>query len=78
MTARAGEPILIVDDNPVNLKLIWVLLKGEGPGPYRVGAVYLFVPADDEIRARALIDAFRSDAIAPAEDDVESASDQER
>jgi CheY-like chemotaxis protein len=25
-----GEPILIVDDNPVNLKLIRVLLKGEG------------------------------------------------
>jgi two-component system, cell cycle response regulator DivK len=26
----AGEPILIVDDNPVNLKLIRVLLQGEG------------------------------------------------
>jgi CheY-like chemotaxis protein len=25
-----GEPILIVDDNPVNLKLIRVLLSGEG------------------------------------------------
>lgn len=26
----AGEPILIVDDNPVNLKLVRVLLDGEG------------------------------------------------
>jgi len=26
----AGEPILIVDDNPVNLKLARVLLTGEG------------------------------------------------
>ena len=26
----AGEPILIVDDNPVNLKLMRVLLAGEG------------------------------------------------
>jgi CheY-like chemotaxis protein len=25
-----GEPILVVDDNPVNLKLIRVLLAGEG------------------------------------------------
>lgn len=29
----AGEPILVVDDNPVNLKLIRVVLAGEG---YRV------------------------------------------
>lgn len=26
----AGEPILIVDDNPTNLKLLRVLLQGEG------------------------------------------------
>ncbi|OGQ82025.1 MAG: two-component system response regulator [Deltaproteobacteria bacterium RIFCSPLOWO2_12_FULL_60_19] len=26
----AGEPILIVDDNPMNLKLVRVLLAGEG------------------------------------------------
>ena len=26
----AGEQILIIDDNPVNLKLVRVLLKGEG------------------------------------------------
>ena len=26
----AGEPILIVDDNPVNLKLLRVLLRAEG------------------------------------------------
>lgn len=26
----AGEPILIVDDNPQNLKLVRVLLQGEG------------------------------------------------
>ena len=26
----AGEPILVVDDNPQNLKLIRVLLRGEG------------------------------------------------
>lgn len=26
----SGEPILVVDDNPINLKLVRVLLSGEG------------------------------------------------
>jgi CheY-like chemotaxis protein len=30
MAAMANEPILVVDDNPVNMKLIHILLTGEG------------------------------------------------
>jgi len=29
-----------------------VLLKGEGEGPYRMGPVYLYVPAELEVQAR--------------------------
>jgi hypothetical protein len=47
-----------------------VLLKGEGTGPYHVGAVYLFVPAEDETRARAVIDAIASGAYAADADDA--------
>jgi hypothetical protein len=34
-----------------------VLVKGEGEGPYRVGPVYLWVPADLEVQARLILDA---------------------
>ncbi len=34
-----------------------VLLKGEGNGPYRLGPVYLFVSAEQEARAREIIEA---------------------
>jgi hypothetical protein len=34
-----------------------VLLKGEAEGPYRMGPVYLFVPAELEARARELLEA---------------------
>lgn len=47
-----------------------VLLKGEGTGPYHVGAVYLFVPVEDETRARAVIDAIASGAYAADADDA--------
>jgi len=41
-----------------------VLLKGDGTGPYHVGAVYLFVRAEDETRGRAVVDAIESGAYA--------------
>ena len=50
------------------------LLKGEGEGPYRAGPVYLFVPADDETRARAILDAVASGAYAVTDDDVDGES----
>ncbi|HEY7755781.1 MAG TPA: DUF2007 domain-containing protein [Actinomycetota bacterium] len=34
-----------------------VLAKGEGGGPYRVGPVHLFVPAEFEERAREALEA---------------------
>lgn len=40
------------------------ILKGEGEGPYRAGPVYLFVSAEDETRARAVLDAVASGAYA--------------
>jgi len=45
-----GEPILIVDDNPVNLKLARVLLTSEG---------YAVRTAQDAAEALALLAAFR-------------------
>jgi hypothetical protein len=47
-----------------------VLLKGDGSGPYHAGAVYLFVPAEDEARARVIIDAIASGAYADDADDA--------
>lgn len=49
---------------------ITVILKGEGEGPYRMGPVYLWVAADDETRATAIVDAVRSGAFM-VDDDVE-------
>jgi CheY-like chemotaxis protein len=46
----AGEPILIVDDNPANLKLARVLLKGEG---------YDVRTATDAQEALATLESFR-------------------
>ena len=34
---------------------IAVLLKGEGGGPYRMGPVHLFVPAEFEVQARLVL-----------------------
>jgi len=46
------------------------MLKGEGEGPYRAGPVYLFVPAEDQTRATAVIDAVQSGAFAITDADV--------
>jgi CheY-like chemotaxis protein len=46
----AGEPILIVDDNPANLKLARVLLAGEG---------YAVRTAADASQALAVLETFR-------------------
>ena len=51
-----------------------VMLKGEGEGPYRAGPVYLWVPADREADARAVLEAiergeYAVDANDAAEDD---------
>jgi hypothetical protein len=32
-----------------------VLVKGEGEGPYRLGPIYLFVPAELEVQARLVL-----------------------
>jgi hypothetical protein len=53
---------------------IEALLKGEGEGPYRAGPVYLFVPAEDETRARAVLDAVASGAYAVTDEDVDGAT----
>ena len=34
-----------------------VLVKGEGEGPYRMGPVYLYVPADLEVQALLVLSA---------------------
>jgi hypothetical protein len=40
------------------------MLKGEPEGPYRMGPAYLWVPVEDEDRAKTIIDAVRSGAYA--------------
>jgi hypothetical protein len=39
-----------------------VLLKGEGGAPYRMGPVYLFVPASFEVQARLILSQTFDDA----------------
>ena len=56
---------------------ITVLLKGEAEGPYRAGPVYLWVTAEDEARAREVIQAIESGAYATSDDDVAAAAEAE-
>ena len=54
-----------------------VLLKG-GDAPYHLGPVYLFVPAEDEIRARLFIDALREGALEQGPPDLDAARSSAR
>jgi Putative prokaryotic signal transducing protein len=61
------------------------MVKGDGEGPYRAGAVYVWVPAEDETVARAVVEAVGSGAFAldegfeePADLGVEPAGSAER
>jgi Putative prokaryotic signal transducing protein len=47
---------------------ITAMLKGEGEGPYRAGPVYVWVAAEDEAAARAIVAAVESGAFALDED----------
>jgi hypothetical protein len=49
---------------------IKVLMKGEGEGPYRAGAVHLWVMPEDEPHALEIIRAIESGAYATSDDDV--------
>jgi len=40
------------------------LLRGEGTGPYRIGSVEVWVPADMELHARIVLE---QDVVAPVE-----------
>jgi hypothetical protein len=46
-----------------------VLAKGEGSGPYRMGPVILYVPADDADRAEELVRASEDGALALSADE---------
>ena len=52
---------------------ITAMVKGDGDGPYRAGPVYVWVPAEDEAAARAVVEAVSSGAYA-LDDDFEEAS----
>ena len=52
---------------------ITAMVKGDGDGPYRAGPVYLWVPAEDEAAARAVVEAVSSGAYA-LDDDFEEAT----
>jgi hypothetical protein len=48
-----------------------VMMKGEGEGPYRAGPVDLWVPADREADARAILEAIARGDYAVGPDDIE-------
>ena len=54
---------------------ISVMMKGENEGPYRMGSASLWVMGEDELRARAIVDAVGSGAFAVADEDVLQASE---
>jgi hypothetical protein len=54
---------------------ITVLMKGEGEGPYRAGAMYLWVMPEDEDHAREVVRAIESGAYATSDDDVLGSDD---
>lgn len=57
---------------------IKVLMKGEGEGPYRAGAVYLWVMPAEEGHALEIIRAIESGAYATSDDDVRGSDDDIR
>jgi hypothetical protein len=54
-----------------------VMLRGEGEGPYRAGPVDLWVPADREADARAVLAAIDRGDYAVEPDEVAAAPDDE-
>ncbi len=54
-----------------------VMLKGESEGPYRMGPTYLWVPAEHEADARAIVEAVRAGAYALAEDSEQTEFEDE-
>jgi hypothetical protein len=55
-----------------------VMLKGESEGPYRMGPTYLWVPAERQADARAIVEAVRAGAFALDEDADGIVFDEER
>jgi hypothetical protein len=51
-----------------------VLVKGEGEGPYRMGPVHLWVPAELEVQARMILD----EVARSVAEDAEDAEDEAR
>ena len=47
-----------------------VFTKGEAEGPYRMGPVHLYVPAELEVQAVLVIDEIRSGRLAVSADDI--------
>ncbi len=52
-----------------------VMVKGEGEGPYRAGPVDLWVPAEREADARAILSAIERGEFAVDNDDADTAPD---
>jgi hypothetical protein len=53
-----------------------VLVKGEGGGPYRMGPVHVFVPAEFEVQARLVLSqSFEDVDLEEAEDHTQDGSD---
>ncbi len=78
-----ADPVLVysaarvLDGQLVKARLedegIPVMLKGEGEGPYRLGPVDVYVPAEFEIQARLVLEAIdRGDYAVEAGEEPES------
>ena len=51
-----------------------VILKGEGEGPYRIGPVHLWVPAELEVQAVLVLEGIRDASLQTGDSDRGAAS----
>ena len=54
------------------------VMTNGGEGPYRMGPVHVFVPAEFEVQARLVLDTVRAGADVPTEIEVEEPERDER
>jgi hypothetical protein len=54
------------------------VMTNGGEGPYRMGPVHVFVPAEFEVQARLVLDTVRAGADVPMEIEVEEPERDER
>ena len=54
-----------------------VIIKGEGEGPYRMGPVHLWVPAELEVQARLILQEIREGSLPEADEGLPRSDEDE-